>query len=95
MLPPKVEVHLEEKDRLANGTLDCEVTLTRVTELHAHVPGATRSTHARLVGGCTNNDKLLLNRTLVLETFQSPLKVGGLIIGEECGTATCCQHQDT
>lgn len=77
-MPPKVILQLRLADHAlgASGSrVDVVVALTRVehpTQARGEGQGGTR---ARLVVGSAHNDRLLLNKPLVMETFHSPFTV--------------------
>ncbi len=57
--------------RQSAGRVELELVVTRQST--EGIPG--RQTHAKLLVGCANDDRVLLHEHIVLESFPSPYKV--------------------
>ena len=57
--------------RLAGGRVEMELAVIR----HMEARDAAKQTHAKLLVGCVNDDRILLHEHIVLEYFPAPYKV--------------------
>ncbi|KAK9833183.1 hypothetical protein WJX74_009492 [Apatococcus lobatus] len=71
LLVPRVKLHLYPLGRLHHSRVEMELVVERL----AAAPHIGKQSHAKLIVGCVNDDRILLYEHIVLENFPSPYKV--------------------